>query len=367
MPALEVRGETLCSLDSGSTFPVRILGLDIGGANIKASDGLDRSISIPFPLWKQPEQLAGGLGDVLRSFPNVDGLAVTMTGELADCFATKAAGVRRILEAVVEAASGKRIAVWQTGGEFCTVADALELIPLVAAANWHALATWVGRMVPEQSALLIDLGSTTCDIIPLADGYPIPAAATDPGRLTSGELVYVGVRRTPLCALLDSVVLRGERVGTAAELFATTLDVFLLLGDIAEDAADGNTANGRGATIAAAHDRLARMVCADRDEISISEAIDLARQYRASLTQRLTGSMRRVVARLQQAPGNIVISGEGEFLLRDLIANSADDLEPKEPPCMGQPKVFSLGKMLGATHSQAACAFALARLCSERL
>ena len=50
-------------------------------------------------------------------------------------------------------------------------------------------------------ALLLDLGSTTCDIIPIAYAHPQPFGRTDTARLKSGELVYCGVRRTPLCAV----------------------------------------------------------------------------------------------------------------------------------------------------------------------
>ena len=61
---------------------VQVLGWDIGGANLKASDGQSRSIERAFPLWKQPEQLAAALRGLASQFDQAAGWAVTMTGVL---------------------------------------------------------------------------------------------------------------------------------------------------------------------------------------------------------------------------------------------------------------------------------------------
>ncbi len=96
----------------------RFLGLDVGGANLKISDGESRAVSVAFPLWKSPECLAKTLYDMMKEFSPPDGFALTMTGELADCFQTKAEGVDFILAAVEQAGGSLPIAVWQTGAEF---------------------------------------------------------------------------------------------------------------------------------------------------------------------------------------------------------------------------------------------------------
>ena len=44
-------------------------------------------------------------------------------------------------------------------------------------------------MVPTGNSILIDIGTTTSDIIPLTDGRPVPYGLTDRQRLESGELV----------------------------------------------------------------------------------------------------------------------------------------------------------------------------------
>ena len=97
-----------------------------------------------------------------------------MTGELCDCFETKRQGVLAILDAV-EAVGGRqagpRLAHRRPLRRPCGgAAEPLK----AAAANWLALATFAGRFAPEGPALLIDVGSTTTDIVPLRDGRPVP-------------------------------------------------------------------------------------------------------------------------------------------------------------------------------------------------
>ena len=179
---------------------MKAIGIDIGGANLKAADAFGQAMSVPFAMWKEADNLQQAIEEMLAPFQPFDLLAVTMTAELADCFETKAIGVDFILSAVEQAADETPVVVWQTGAEFISVAVARDIPLLVAAANWHGLATWLGRLAPQGDALLIDIGSTTTDIIPLLNGVPIPTGLTDRERLQAGELVYSGIGRTPVSA-----------------------------------------------------------------------------------------------------------------------------------------------------------------------
>jgi probable H4MPT-linked C1 transfer pathway protein len=325
-----------------------VLGLDIGGANLKAAHTNGRVISVPFALWKDPSLLPGALARLLADMPPADELAVTMTGELCDCFESKRQGVQTILDAVQETAAKTPIRVWQNDGHFTDV-EAARRAPLrAAAANWLALATFAGRHAPVGPALLLDIGSTTTDIVPLLDGRPVPKGRTDPERLHSSELIYTGVRRTPLCALLGG--------HGAAELFATALDAYLILEAIAENPSDSNTADGRPATKAAAHARLARMLCADLETSSADERRRLAERVLLRQVMMLDSAIQAVAARLPGRPRTVVLAGEGEFL-----ANLALREQKAFPPCHA---VF-LSKTLGSAISQAACAYAVAALAAE--
>jgi probable H4MPT-linked C1 transfer pathway protein len=333
------------------------IGLDIGGANLKASDGRQRSTTQAFELWKAPDALAERLSQILAAWPDA-GVAVTMTGELADCFETKQQGVDSILAAVEQAADGRPVQVWQTGGEFVSIEEAREFWRLTAAANWHALATWAGRVVPHGEALLIDVGSTTTDIIPLSCGLPATQGRTDLERLLAGELVYAGVRRTPVAALASEAPLRNRMCPLAAELFATTLDVFLLTGDAAEDPLDCGTADGRPATKANAHNRLAHMLCCDRSEISPAESLAAARFLAQAIVERIASAARRAFAASPEQCGTVLISGAGEAVARAVIARMSE---------FAAAEIISLNAALGPEHSKSACAYALARLADERL
>src|SRR4051812_9901718 len=96
-----------------------ILGLDVGGANLKAarlaSPDVD-CLTQPFALWRNPSGLGAALLDLVRFFSPVDELAVTMTGELCDCFATRREGVRHILASIASVAGGRPVRVWTTEG-----------------------------------------------------------------------------------------------------------------------------------------------------------------------------------------------------------------------------------------------------------
>jgi hypothetical protein len=202
---------------------------------------------------------------------------------------------------------------------------------------------------------LIDVGSTTTDLIPLAQGAPTPAGTTDTQRLIAGELVYSGVRRTPLCALVSSVPWRGKSCGSAAEWFATTYDVYLTLGELPEKPYDHSTADGRPATREAARDRLARVICADREVFSHDDATDMAQFVQVTQESQVTSALIRVLDRLAAPVTAVVISGEGEFLARRV----AERLP-------GPPTIVSLAEEYSPALSRAACAFALAVLAAEQ-
>ena len=330
------------------------IGLDIGGANLKAATSDGQAAARPFPLWKDPDRLADELTNVLAELPRGDCLAVTMTGELVDGYSSKAEGVRAIVAAAQFVAAERPCWFWQTGGEFVSAAEAVELTQLVAAANWHALATFCARLRPSGNALLIDVGSTTTDIIPLINGRPAPTGLTDPERLAAGELIYTGATRTPLCALGPTIRWNGQTFGLAAELFATTRDLYLILGQEPEAADDMNTADGRPATKPHARSRLARMLCADPDEIG--DLNELAALFAAKQRTQIRESINIKLARLGDCQA-LLVSGSGGHLARAAIA---------ELPLARQIEIANLDSMFAKRVSRSACAYAVARLAAER-
>lgn len=325
-------------------MPSTILGLDIGGANVKAATAAKQAITVPFALWKQPDRLPEVLAGLVARFDGIEGLAITMTGELCDCFETRREGVNRILDAVETVARGRPVGVWSTEGKFVTAAASRRDPMAVASANWHALATFAGRYALRGRTMLIDVGSTTTDLIPIQDGIPVPSGRTDRDRLRTGELVYAGVRRTPVCAVVDGVM---------AEFFATVHDAYLVLGQIAEDADDFDTADGRPATKACAHARLSRMLGGDAETMSIREIISLAEQVFSAQTDMIIDAIERVS---DLAPSGYISSGSGDWLASSL----------RSWPQYEDARWQSLSEATGPEVSAAAPAYALAVLAAER-
>lgn len=338
----------------GNDLAPAVLALDVGGANLKAAHSDGSASTRPFALWKRPEALVDELRALTSEHPDFGRLAVTMTGETCDCFATKAEGVAAILDAVEALSDGREVAVWGTDARFHPPREMRSQPGLAASSNWLALATFAARLLPEGPALLIDVGSTTTDLIPLLDGRPVPLGRTDTGRLRSGELVYAGVRRTPVCALATELPWRGTPTGLTAELFATTLDVYLTLGAIPPDPLDRGTADGRPSTPADARDRLARMVGSDGETFLDEDALSLATAADAALTARLIDSARRALGPIGR-PRSAVVSGSGAFLAKR-VAEAI--VEPGGP-------IVELARLWGPRGSDAACARALVALATE--
>lgn len=313
-----------------------VVGIDIGGANLKywSSDGRARVTS--FPLWKSPHRLSTQLIRDLESLLSDSGhqdrdtaaglpsrtargkpaaqLVITMTGELADCFRSRQAGVRHILDQVTAAASEashRPVVVYGMDGCFHSPADAANAWELIASGNWHALACQAAREFPD-AGLLIDIGSTTTDLIPLADGGVATTAKTDHARLAEGSLVYVGCRRTPVCSLVDSLLFRGVDCAVMNELFATIDDARLLLGTANIDPTDCDTADGAPRTLESAGRRLARMIGLDFEQITSVELQGLAAQIILAAARRISASLRTLA---REPAAHWIIAGHGDDLI----------------------------------------------------
>jgi probable H4MPT-linked C1 transfer pathway protein len=330
------------------------LGLDIGGANLKVSDGCGWARTIPFALWREPSNLPAALVSLLNVAPAFDHVAVTMTGELCDCFRTKTDGVLNILNAVERAASGPQIRIYLVDGRLVSLDEARRSPELTAASNWHALARFAARLMGGGAGILIDIGSTTTDIIPLSNGEPHGQAFNDTDRLLAGQLVYSGIGRTPICALTHWLPWHGRRCPVAAELFATTADAYVLTGDLPEQPHSTATADGRPLTKEFARERLARMICADRTTFSDEDAQVAASHVRDAHTEQLGHAARRAAAKLPHAPQSLVVSGSGEFLATK-VGQAA----------WPNSKICRLSQLVGPGASQCGPAHALAVLARD--
>ena len=317
------------------------VGIDIGGANLKFASSRGDAVSVKFPMWKHPDQLTDALVANLKELRPFERVAVTMTGELADCFYDREHGVRHIVRQTEEAVDALQIQESQyyaVDGNFHSAESTMADPDLFAAANWHALATYVGReFCPD--GLLVDIGSTTTDVILISNGQVATSAKTDFDRLAEGSLVYVGCRRTPLCALASTVCFRGQRVSVMNELFATIDDALLVVGSTLPNE-QCDTADGRTRSVKNAINRIGRMVGLDHRQISNAEAVDLAQQFVTRTSELICDAVAR------NNPVRIVCSGHGRSLF--------------QPP--SDCEMIELSSCIGEDASRCAPAFALAQL-----
>jgi probable H4MPT-linked C1 transfer pathway protein len=293
------------------------LGWDIGGVNTKVARVTGGTVlavgSRPLELQHDP----GALVQVLRELAAETGgsgddtHALTMTAELSQMFRTKRDGVQFVLDAVVATFPGARIFVYAVDGRFLTVAEAREAPLLVAAANWGATARIVAQSLPD--ALLVDIGTTSTDIIPIVDGEVAALGWTDPDRLASGELVYTGAVRTPVEAMAASVSLEGREVGLSAEGFALSGDVHVWRGDLEPADYSAPTPDRRPATREFAGERLARAICADREMVNEAGVTAIADALAAAQIERIGAAITTVRAR-HHGLHTAVVTGLGAFI-----------------------------------------------------
>lgn len=241
-----------------------MIGIDVGGANLKIVDGNDVIIHY-CPLWKESP-----ITELLQPYAGRKA-AVVMSGELADGFPSKEAGIAFIVSAVRAAIPDARF--YGTDGAFHQT-PCMSL----AAANWLASADFLRDAFPE--SVFVDMGSTTTDIIPLAS-FDRLLSLRDLDRLQCGMLVYAGLLRAPVASLLREVYLDGgnSRTLVANELFAISADVHLVLGHITKMEYAVPTPDGAGVMISESIQRLARMVCSDLEEIGEENARAVAAAF----------------------------------------------------------------------------------------
>ena len=302
-----------------------ILGWDIGGAHLKAAlvDGDGDLAGLwqrPCPLWQGLDRLEQAVDAILGAAGVSAPLhAVTMTGELADLFTGRDEGVRRIAETLRGRLPDGTILLYAGPRGFVAPQDCgTEERALVASANWLASARYAARRLGH--GLLVDIGSTTADLIPFRDGAARYQGYTDHERLRLGELVYAGVARTPLMAVADRLPFDGAMIPLMAELFATTADVYRLTGELPGHADPWPAADGGPKTVAGSARRLARMIGLDfLEPADLPVWQRLAEDLRERQLARLGEAAARLMAREnldQNAP--LAGAGVGRFLARRL-------------------------------------------------
>lgn len=320
-----------------------ILSFDVGGANTKAAaltvdKGAARRLSTEiryFPVWKNP---LGKLPEILVSLaskvlPRAEArpstVALTMTAELSDVYRSKLEGVEHICKAVAQAFPDVEIRVLDVEGRLLPVEEAVSKPYLVAASNWYASGWFTSQFF--ETAILVDVGSTTTSIIPIVDGRVFAEGYNDMEKLSVDELVYTGSLRTSLAAVASKIWFKGRWVRVSSEYFAQTGDIHLILGHISREDYICDTPDGRGATFEEAAARIARTVCADLEMLTVDDVKAIARQFYEAQVESIASALRRKAEGLRRRFGLSSIPCIATGLGEDFLAGEAGRLAGLKP------------------------------------
>ena len=230
-------------------------GYDAGGAHLKVArvenKRVTAAVEIPCALWNGLDQIDAALARASEITRGADIHAVTMTGELCELFASRHDGVIALTRHFADRlGSGTRFYCGLKG--FGDATAAMADTASVGSANFLATAQLIARI--RSKALLIDMGSTTTDIV----ACDRPQGLTDAERLQTGELVYTGFTRTPVPSITTRGVLAGQWQSLARDSFATMADVRRVLNELPDDIANAEQLDGRGTSLDQSLARLAR-------------------------------------------------------------------------------------------------------------
>src|SRR5574337_1176796 len=300
---------------------IRVIGWDIGGANVKAArllftDGhaeSGRAVRRYFELWNGRDRLRPLLQEIYSDLGSADAMVLTMTGELCDAFDERAEGISYIINTVREAAPAIPLYAIDLDGRLIRLDDSEADLLTLAPTNWIAEARVLASLHPN--CLLMDIGSTTTDLIPILDGKVAAQGKRDIERLARGELIYTGALRTPVASIVSQIPVQGTICRIAAEYFAISADVYLILGKLKPEDYTCATPDGREKTKEGALGRLARVACEDSKNLTAGELHAMAAYIAEQQIQQITEGMLQVLSRIENGLRLPVVPvGIGAFL-----------------------------------------------------
>ncbi|MCX6695088.1 MAG: hypothetical protein NTU61_02165 [Candidatus Altiarchaeota archaeon] len=339
------------------------LGLDIGGANVKITAvSVSSSGEFRFRHYSNKPMLLKDFTDSFKAFKSdfkegFDVVGVTTTGEYGIVFPRLSDGIGYFRQKIL--GFFKEPVYWmKLDGGMVNLNDMKDPYEVVAS-NWVASSLFVGRHVAGD-CIMVDAGSTTTDVIPIAGGHPVNESRFDHERLASGNLVYTGGINTHAGCIMPKVSVDGSETMVSSEYFCTAGDVHYILGNI-------NSLTYRtylGAFLGysspeEAYTRLAHLVCADDKLLSRDVIVDVARQLYDEQLRQISEAIKRVYldnkSRFKTKPP-VVVTGLCAGFLAKAAAEKA-----------GFKKVVSVGELFGSGVEVATPSFAVAVLAGKKL
>jgi (4-(4-[2-(gamma-L-glutamylamino)ethyl]phenoxymethyl)furan-2-yl)methanamine synthase len=289
-----------------------VIGWDIGGVHLKAvraeNGRIVKATQYASPLRSGTELLQNALVRARGDMGHADRNVITMTGELADIFTSRQDGVEQLLRLAEREL--ENVSVYAGPSGFVSGTEARQRCTEIASANWHASAALAAQR--RKAALFVDVGSTTTDVVPIADGKVVSCGYTDAERLATGELVYTGLVRSFVMATAPRAPLNGVWTSLINENFATMADVHRILGTLCTSVDLMPTADGREKSVAASRVRLARMLGSDAAEADDKTWDMLARWFAEAQRRAIADAAMLVLSRcVAVSAGPVIAAGIG--------------------------------------------------------
>ena len=154
---------------------MQIIGWDIGGAHIKVSKinfGKQKTTTMQLycPIWMNINNLNNSILKIKKKLGSCDYHAITMTAELSDIFENRNKGTKKVINTLCKILPEKKTFFYSNKKHFFKKKEAMEKTNNINSMNWHATANFISNFYPN--CILVDVGSSTTDIIPIKKSKP---------------------------------------------------------------------------------------------------------------------------------------------------------------------------------------------------
>ncbi len=303
---------------------MKIVGWDIGGANLKASiinfkNYKIKSNQIYCPIWLNIDNLRKSIISIKNNFGNCDYHAVTMTAELVDIFKNKKKGVKKIIELFCKIFPEKKVFFYSINENFLKRKDAILNTDNISSMNWHASASFISKYI--KNCILVDIGSSTTDIVPIKNKKIVVKGFNDSERLSNGELIYSGVLRTPITSIVKNLHLKKKKHILIQENFADIADVYRILNKLPKNMDLISTQDKKPKNPVASARRIARLLAKDYKDEKFKDWKKISIEIENTQKKIFRNAIEKIKKKFFKKNIPIIGLGVGSFLIKEIYNN----------------------------------------------
>ena len=293
------------------------LGVDIGGANLKIV-GLDKNKQINLvsqekcEIWKGLSDFDKKIIKVNKLISNKTVIGITMTAEMCDYFKKRKKGVKKIIKHIRKGLN-KNVYFWENLNNKSFSMD--PSYKNVASMNWLATGKFISKKI--SNSIVIDLGSTTTDLVFIRKNQIINKGFTDLKRLILSELIYTGFTRTPLFGITDKLKFNKKNYSLLPENFANISDVYRVLKKTSSKIDLFDTMDGRSKSFSNSLRRVARNFGFDYKNKKKKLILSLCEEIEKIQFSKITASIKQNLRRhkMSKKEVSLIICGIGKDYL----------------------------------------------------